>query len=117
MGIQYQNADQQDIDIIFQLNQQLIQKYENIEAIDYDRVLKWVYQKIKQQISQYQSIWLAGEKVGYFFLHDEGDQLELDDLYIFDCYQRQGIGSHVLKECLQVAKQRQRNLFLYVFST
>lgn len=116
MNLSYQAGQEEDIQPIFELNKQLIDQYEAIEMIDYDRVLKWVYQKIETHIHDYQVVFLGTDKVGYFYLHDEYDKMELDDLYILKPYQNQGIGSQVLKNCLKLSAKRNRNVFLYVFA-
>ena len=116
MKLIYQAAQEEDIPSIFELNKQLIDQYEDIKIIDYEQVLKWVYQKIETHIQDYQVIFLGTNKVGYFYLHDKDGKMELDDLYILETYRGQGIGSQVLRDCLTQSKQRKRNLFLYVFS-
>lgn len=115
MKLIYQAAQEEDIPSIFELNKQLIDQYEDIKIIDYEQVLKWVYQKIETYIQDYQVIFLGTNKVGYFYLHDEDGKMELDDLYILETYRGQGIGSQVLRDCLTQSKQRKRNLFYMCF--
>ena len=43
--ISYTKASPDDIPRIFELCKQLIDAYENIDQIDYDRVLKWISRK------------------------------------------------------------------------
>ena len=105
MKLNYQLATNEDIQMIYQLNRSLINQYESIESINYEYVLKWVRDKIETHIHGYQVIWYEGKKVGYFYFHQEDGQLELDDLYIFEEYQSQGIGSEVLRDCVECAKQ------------
>lgn len=50
MKLIYQAAQEEDIPSIFELNKQLIDQYEDIKIIDYEQVLKWVYQKIETYI-------------------------------------------------------------------
>lgn len=116
MNLNYQLATNQDIEMIYELNRALIDQYETIEAINYEYVLKWVRHKIETHINNYQVIWYEGKKVGYFYFHEEDGQFELDDLYIFEEYQSQGIGSEVLTHCVEYAKQQNQNIFLYVFA-
>lgn len=116
MDLNYQAAQKEDINQIFDLNQKLIDQYENVEMIDYDRVMKWVKKKIETYIHDYQAIYYEGKKVGYLYLHDEADKLELDDFYILENYRNQGIGSQVLRDCLTISTKKQRELFLYIFS-
>lgn len=94
----------------------LIEQYENLNQINYEVVLKWVYQKIGMNISQYQVILNDEKKVGYYFLHEVNDELELDDFYVLKSYRGQGIGSQVLKRCIKIATEQNKSLFLYIFA-
>lgn len=67
MDLNYQAAQKEDINQIFDLNQKLIDQYEKIEMIDYDRVMKWVQKKIETYIHDYQAIYYEG-KSGIFVL-------------------------------------------------
>lgn len=98
------------------MNQMLIEQYENLNQINYEVVLKWVYQKIGMNISQYQVILNDEKKVGYYFLHEVNDELELDDFYVLKSYRGQGIGSQVLKRCIKIATEQNKSLFLYIFA-
>ncbi len=46
--LKFKQANEKDIECIFKLNKELINKYENIHMIDYERVMTWIYQKIKK---------------------------------------------------------------------
>ena len=37
-----ESAEQRDLPLLFQLNRQLIDRYEDVSLIEYDRVLAWV---------------------------------------------------------------------------
>lgn len=45
MTISYSPAQPEDIDPIYLLCKELIQKYERLDTIDYPKVLQWVRQK------------------------------------------------------------------------
>lgn len=68
MGIilKFKQANEKDIKCIFKLNKELIDKYENIHIINYERVMAWVYQKIKRNISEYTCIFYNNKK-GWLF--------------------------------------------------
>ena len=101
MTITYQQATNLDAEEIFSLCRQLILDYEDPQAIDLPLVLDWVHHKIQSSISEYTADYADGQKAGYyhFYRNEEGDQ-ELDDLYIFPAFQNQGIGSQILRSCL-----------------
>lgn len=114
--IYFETATLDDIESIFELNKIHINEYEDLNQINYEWVLNWIHRKIEQHVFHYHVMILNGKKVGYFYLHEEGDELELDDLYILKDYQGQGIGSLVLNHCIDVATEQHKSLFLYVFT-
>ena len=64
MNITYSRATSSDIDQIYLLCKQLIDAYENVESIDYDKVLKWVQKKIETSINEYTAVYADGKKAG-----------------------------------------------------
>ncbi len=111
-NITYIPAEPSDIELLFQLNKDLIDRYENISQIDYSKVLSWVLNKLKTHISEYTCIFLGNQKVGYYHFHSVDGKMELDDLYIFPPYQSKGIGSEVMRKCIA---ETDLPIFLYVF--
>lgn len=98
--ITYEKAAAYDIEPIYRLSKQLIDDYENIESIDYDKVLKWTRRKIERSIDEYSVIYLDNKKAGYYhFFQNEDREYEIDDLYVFPEYQNRGIGSEVINKC------------------
>ena len=113
MNIKYKPADKTDIELIFELNKALIDEYENIEAIDYQKVLSWVRNKIETHIHEYICVMLNEKKVGYFYFHDADGKMEIDDFYVFPQYRNMGIGTEILKNCIS---ETDLPIFLYVFA-
>jgi ribosomal protein S18 acetylase RimI-like enzyme len=113
MDLTYKQATPSDVDHIYKLCVQLIEKYEDLESIDFPKVIKWVREKIEQAISQYTVIYKQGQKAGYyrFYLNDDGNY-EIDDLYIFPEFQNQGIGSEIMNKCCASVSAP---VMLYVF--
>ena len=111
MSLTYKSAATEDISVIFSLCKALIDAYEDVSNIDYEMVLKWVKNKITENIFQYTCVFLNDTKVGYFHLQ-HGGETELDDFYILPEYRGRGIGTEVLSYCI---KQTNSPLFLYVF--
>ena len=110
MNLQFQNATPEDIAIIFTQAKQLIDMYEDIDGIDYEKVLAWVKRKITEHTCEYRCVLWNGEKCAYYRLCSDG---ELDDLYVLPVYRNQGIGSKILEKCMAESKE---NLYFYVFS-
>ena len=79
MNLTYTTADVTDITPIYQFCKKLIDTYENLQTIPYDKVLNWVRTKIETNIHEYQCIWLNGQKVGYYHFFQNGEKMELDN--------------------------------------
>lgn len=113
MNIEYKPADKTDIEPIFEMNKALIDEYEKIEAIDYQKVLSWVRNKIETHIQEYICVVLNEKKVGYYYFHDADGKMGIDDFYVFPQYRNMGIGTEMLKKCISETKLP---VFLYVFA-
>ena len=85
MELLFKPASIDDIESIYLLCKDLIDKYEDKSVIDYQKVLLWVKNKIEKSISEYQAIYYQGNRAGYVhcFINEDGIY-EIDDLYIFD---------------------------------
>ena len=110
MNLQFLKATHEDIDAIYTQAKDLIDSYEDLSAIDYERVLAWVKRKITARISEYNCVLFNKEKCAYYRLCEDG---ELDDLYVLPAYRNCGLGSAILRKCIDESKE---NLYLYVFS-
>ena len=111
--ITYTPATADDITPIFRQCKQLIDTYENKNAIGYDRVMQWVRRKVEIKISEYTVIFVNGQKAGYYrFYKNETGMPEIDDLYLFPAYQNQGIGTAVIEMCCASVNEP---VMLYVF--
>lgn len=113
MELQFTPAQECDIEKIYSLNKELIDTYEDVEKIDYDKVLKWVLKKIEANINDYKCVFLNGQKVGYYYFHSSEGKMELDDLYIFPEFRSKGIGTAIVQKCFEESDD---TIFLYVFA-
>ena len=114
MTLSYSPAQPEDIDQIYLLCKELIQTYEQLDSIDYPKVLRWVRQKIESSIGEYVVIYADSMKAGcYHFYRNEDGFLELDDLYLFPPFQNQGIGTAVIQKCCASTTEP---IMLYVFT-
>ena len=113
MDIEYPPARSDDIDIIFNLSKELIDSYEDIGSIDYEGVLRWVRNKIENNIEQYIRVCIDGNTAGYYRLCPSDGRMELDDLYVLPDYRGRGIGTHIIRRCISSCCVP---LFLYVFT-
>ena len=113
MELLFKPANIDDIEEIYLLCKNLIDKYEDKSVIDYQKVLLWVKNKIENSISEYQAIYYQGNRAGYVhcFINEDGIY-EIDDLYIFDEFQNKTIGTTVIK---QICEKCDHDVMLYVF--
>lgn len=113
MNITYQKATETDIEPVCDLCRRLIHDYEDLESIDYPKVMQWVRQKLETSIGEYTAIYADGQKAGYYHFHkNENGVYELDDLYIFPPFQNRGIGTAVVRKCCVSVDSQ---VMLYVF--
>ena len=109
----YRIAQVEDVPVIFSLSKDLIDRYEDLSLIDYEKVMAWVEKKVRSNIGRYTCVFMGETKVGYYCFTKDGSQWELDDLYILPQFRSRGIGSQVVKSCLKTADAP---VFLYVFT-
>lgn len=112
MKLLFEKATGSDIESIYEFNKYLIDRYENVQNIEYDKILSWVQRKIETYIEEYQRILFDGELAGYYRFHQDGDKMELDDLYIFPQYRNQQIGTTIIEKCLL---ETDLPVYLFVF--
>ena len=112
MKLTFVPALQEDIPHIFQLNRDLFLRYEDFTSISCEKVLSWAEANIRQQFSYFRRILVDGKLAGFFCLCPSGEKWELDSLFVFPEYQKLGIGTQVVRYCLENAPG---TLFLYVF--
>lgn len=112
MDLTYEKATDADIEQIFRFSKELIDRYENIQSIDYEKVLAWVRRKIEKNIQDYECVWWNGQKVGYYHFYRDHDRMEIDDLYVFPQYRDRGIGTRIIQKC---CSETGLPVFLYVF--
>ena len=66
-------------------------------------------------MEDYRKIFCGGSHAGYVATHDEGDRLEIDDLYLAPAFQGKGIGTAVLRQIVAQAMKENKTPYLYVF--
>lgn len=114
MELTYQAAGQEDIVPICQLSRQLILDYEDMESIDFPKVMAWVQKKVARSIQNYTAVFCGGVKAGYYHFYQNDDGVfEIDDLYIFPEFQNRGIGSQIVRTCCASVDSP---VMLYAFS-
>ena len=112
MILTFEKANADDIAPVFDFCKEIIDKYEDLQNIDYERVLAWVRKKISDNIDEYRRVLADGALAGYYRTCFENGKTELDDLYILPKHQRKGIGTAVIEKC---CAESELPVFLYVF--
>lgn len=110
MQLEYRTGMPDDIPVIFAQAKALVDAYEDLTNIDYDKVLAWMERKITKCIASYTRVCLEGEICAYYCLAADG---ELDDFYVLPQFRGRGIGSAILENCI---RESQAPLLLYVFT-
>ena len=113
MALTFQTARPEDADTIFDLCKALIDRYEDLESIDYPKVLAWVRRKIDGNIESYTCVRCDGAKAGFYRTSIENSITELDDLYILPEFRNRGIGTFIVKK---VCEESEFPVMLYVFN-
>lgn len=113
MQLRYAPAREEDIPAIFAQAKAVIDAYEDVEHIPYDRVMDWMRRKIAGHLTEYRRIYRGEKLTGYYRFAPAEGKMELDDLYILPAYRGQGIGNAVLRGCLAATE---KPVFLYVFT-
>ena len=112
MNLNFQPAQLQDADVIFEQARELIERYEDPDLVEIPKVLSWMEKKIHSEISGYTRVLHNGEIVGYFHLDKSQTPAELDDFYVLPAHRGQGIGSEILEILFS---EMNTPIFLYVF--
>lgn len=112
MNLIFQKAQSSDIEQIYAFNKELIDTYEDTEAIDYDKVMVWVRKKICKYINDYTCALIDKQTVAYYHFYESDGAMEIDDLYVFPKYRNKGIGTAIIRRCCE---QSSLPVFLYVF--
>ena len=101
-----------DVPVILDQCRELILRYEDLSLIDIEAVLRWMEQKIKDNMADYTCVYRDDIPVAFYCLREDNEQTELDDFYVLEPYRNQGIGSEILKCCVA---RTQKPIYLYVF--
>ena len=101
----------EDLDSLFRLNKHLIDTYEDLTTIDYDKVLHWVRRNIESNLASFRRVLWDGQLAGYYSLTPAEGKMELDSLFVLPGFQRKGIGTSIITQCLRSCPC----VYLYVF--
>lgn len=114
MKLTFEPAAEEDIDVLFQLNKALVDEYEDLSSIDYDYVMDWIRKNIEENLEDFRRVLADGKLAGFYCLTvtEHIDCAELDSLFVLPEYRNRGIGTAVLRECMETCMFP---ISLYVF--
>lgn len=112
MDLTYKEATKKNIQKIYQYNKELLEKYTETKNLGEETLLKALWDKIENSIERYQMIFLDEEEVGFYCIHTEKEEVELEDLCIYSPYQNRKIGTAVIEKCI---RESNFPIQLYVF--
>lgn len=107
----YERAQPEDLEILYRMNEALVDQYETLSAGDYEKVIHWVRQSVRKNFGAFQRILCDGQTAGYYCLVKDVGKWELDSLFILPEFQGRGIGAEIVAKCRQEASP----LYLYVY--
>lgn len=110
--LSYKNATKENVEIIYQYNKELLERYTEIQLVDRETILKSLWEKIENSIERYKILYLGDTEVGFYCIHTRREEIELEDLCVYPAYQNQKIGTTVIEQCLEEANLPVQ---LYVF--
>ena len=73
MNLQYSKCNDLDIENIYNLSKDLIDQYEDIQNIEYNKVLNWVKHKLTTNIKEDKKVYYQHQLVGYYCTIKEND--------------------------------------------
>lgn len=112
LDLSYKNATKENLEIIYQYNKELLERYTEIQPMNQEVILKALWEKIENSIERYKMLYLEDEEVGFYCIHTRNEEIELEDLCVYPAYQSQKIGTTVIEHCLEKANLPVQ---LYVF--
>ena len=113
MNLEFVSAEAADVETIFSLLKELIDTYEDLASINYEKALAWCRRQIEENIGSYTCVLSDGKKAGWYcFAPSDDGRMELDNFYILPEYRGRGIGTAALKKCFD---ETDLPIFLYCF--
>lgn len=97
MQLDFKKAKDVDKEIIYSMFCKLVEDYEDLKTVNFEKIKKWEKTKLDKFISEYDCIYLNEQKVGYIRIFKAEGKTEIDDFFILPKYRNQGIGTRALE--------------------
>ena len=117
LNLNYAKCKEDDEDKIYAEYKNKLDLYEDTKKIEYEKVLGWKKENLKNGIEKCTKILCNGKEIGYFSFNEENNKAEIDNFFITEEYQNRGFGKKALNHCLDVIKnQNVPMVYSYVFT-
>lgn len=101
-----------EVQVIIDFNINLINSYEDLQSVNYEKLISWVNHKVNSNIESYKTISFNKDNVGFLRVINNKESVEIDDLCIYKQFRNLGIGSKVINS---IISNYSKPVFLYVF--
>lgn len=74
--------------------------YYNRNIANTEQQLMRIYQRVKNNIGSYKLVKCGGEKAAYYYFHEQGDMMKLEDIHVLARFRNRGIGTSIVRRCI-----------------
>ncbi len=117
LNLSYKKCDTEDELYIYKEFKNKLDLYEDVQKIEYEKVLNWKKENLHSEISDCTKILCNGKYIGYFSINEENKKAEIDNFFISEEYQNRGFARKALNHCLDIIMQKNISMvYSYVFT-
>lgn len=80
-------------------------KYYNPDMTNYESEFTQIYRRVKDNFDSYNLVKYDGEKAAYYYFHEYGDFMMLEDIHVLSRFRNHGIGSTIIRRCLSATER------------
>jgi ribosomal protein S18 acetylase RimI-like enzyme len=114
MELDYRAAQDEDYDFLFELHRAVMREYVVETWGEWDEAWQQAYFRTHFSPSWLQIIQYQGTDIGVLLIQERAEEIYVASLEIHPDYQRQGIGSAVMRQMIAAARQRGKPVALKV---
>ena len=114
-NVEFRKAVITDKEFITKYKLDTIIRGNNIAKEEYDQILIYLNNNIKEHLDDYQIILMENKIIGMFCYYKMEDEYLLDEIYLLHHYRNLGIGSFIIKQLQQELVNKK--IYLWVYKT